>query len=528
MRDIWTLDSETDPFKVGRVPAPFLWGLYNGQDYRTFTNTDKIARFIKKNVDGIVYAHNGGKFDYHFMIHHAEAYDEMLIINGRIARWRLGNAEMRDSMNILPVPLADYKKDEIDYSIMEASERNKPRNRAIIEEYLRDDCVYLHELVTGFIDRYGLSITQAAASMKLWLKTSGISLPDTGHVFFDTFKPFYYGGRVQAFKRGVGRGTFHLIDRISAYPAEMLGEHPFGTEYERSRSQKVVRQDFYVVDAVARGCFPWREGLKLEFPEDGNSRTYYVTGHELEAAVELGLLRKGWRVMERITFKNSINFGEYILTHHRERQEAKKRGDKADTLFRKLLMNSLYGKFGADPRRYRNHIIVPGSEAPVDDPKFLLAGYVGPWALVENSEALVHSRFYNVATAASITGAERAAMMRGLHKVYGKMYGDTDGIAAQDVSRIKLGHDLGDWEIDDRDYYRWAIAGRKIYAFFYRGGEPCKCCGVRAKHASKGVKLTPDEIVRVAQGETIEYDPKAPTFSVLKPPSFTRREVSMT
>jgi|SRR5579872_3496784 len=528
MRDIWTIDSETDPFKAGRVPSPFIWGAYNGQEYHQFNDTKKLGRFLR-DVDGIVYAHNGGKFDYHFLIDQAEAYDEMLIINGRISKWRLGSAEMRDSMNILPVPLADYQKDKIDYRIMERGQRDLPHNRSKIEDYLRSDCVYLHDLVSGFIGKYGLSITQAAASMKLWQQTSGVTVRDSGHVFFDNFKPFYYGGRVQAFKRGVGRGSFYLIDRISAYPAEMLGEHPFGTEYESNpQRQRIRAQDFYVVDAVARGCFPWREEFKLEFPDDGNSRTYYVTGHELQAAVELGLLRKGWRVAERITFAETINFGEYILTQHRERQEAKKRGDKANALFSKLLMNSLYGKFGADPRRYRNHIIVPAREAPVDDATYPLAGYIGPWALVENGEAQVYSRFYNVATAASITGAERAAMMRGLHKVYGKLYGDTDGIVAQDIGRMKLGHDLGDWEVDDRDYYRWAIAGRKMYAFFYRKGDPCGCCGVRAKHASKGVKLSPDEIVRVAMGETVSYDPIVPTFSVLKPPSFTRRDISIT
>ena len=36
-------DSETDPFKHGRFPTPFIWGLYNGKHYYEFTNTDDFV-----------------------------------------------------------------------------------------------------------------------------------------------------------------------------------------------------------------------------------------------------------------------------------------------------------------------------------------------------------------------------------------------------------------------------------------------------------------------------------------------------
>ena len=71
MKRIATIDAETDPFKKGRVPKPFLWGWFDGKDYREFTDTRKAVAFIKKQ-NCICYAHNGGKFDFHYLLAYLE------------------------------------------------------------------------------------------------------------------------------------------------------------------------------------------------------------------------------------------------------------------------------------------------------------------------------------------------------------------------------------------------------------------------------------------------------------------------
>lgn len=546
MREIWTVDCETDPFKYGRIPKPFLWGVYNGSEYHQFETTAECARFIAE-VDGIFYAHNGGRFDYHFLIPYAEPYDDLLIIHGRLARWHLGRAELRDSFNILPIKLADYKKDDIDYSILEADQRNKPRNREKIESYLRADCMYLWELVNSFINRYGMSLTQASASMKLWRKMSGIRMEDSGATFFDRFKPWYYGGRVQAFEHGYKEQNFYVADVNSAYPKAMLHDHPFGLSPDTApRSKSRIRgRDFYVVHGVVRGGFAFRdeEKLNLSFPEDGNARTYFVTGWELEAALEHDALDKRWEILERIAFTETVNFTDYIMTHYEARKIAKANGDKAGSLFNKLLMNSLYGKFGADPRNYTNHFIVNAASAPADDPLYPLAGYIGPWALIENLEKPNNSRFYNVATAASITGFQRAQLFRQIKKASGPLYCDTDCVAARDLGDIDLGDELGQWSLEKDEatgdpLHTWyAIAGRKLYAWGNDVGRKAVSKGRRdgqgkydglVKYASKGAKLYPDEIIKIAQGAMLEYHPDVPTFSVHKPPAFVDREIRLT
>ena len=124
---IATVDCETDPFLYNRFPKPFTWGFYDGEKYIDFWGddaTDKMIEHIEK-FNGIVYAHNGGKFDFHYLITKAAEKGKIKIINGRIAEYRLGKARLRDSWLILPVSLKQMQKDDIEYWKMEKEHRQK-------------------------------------------------------------------------------------------------------------------------------------------------------------------------------------------------------------------------------------------------------------------------------------------------------------------------------------------------------------------------------------------------------------------
>ena len=80
----WTIDAETDPFHNcqdkecekchggGRLPLPFLWGVYEGdtQTYLEFQTVEALGKWFiyleRYRGRQTFYAHNGGKFDYHF------------------------------------------------------------------------------------------------------------------------------------------------------------------------------------------------------------------------------------------------------------------------------------------------------------------------------------------------------------------------------------------------------------------------------------------------------------------------------
>jgi len=528
-RPIAVCDCETDPFKNNRVPRPFVWGYYTGSEYREFRSTKKFAAFLKEqNV--ICYAHNGGKFDWHFLLDHVDAYEEIGLINGRIAKMRLGAAECRDSYCIIPVPLAAYKKDDIDYSIMEEGERDKPANKAKISEYLKSDCVYLFELVSRFIDEYGMNLTQAGAAMKQWSKLSPLPVPRTDGVFYEQFAPYYYGGRVECFAAGIVEQDFSVFDINSAYPFAMLHKHPYSDNFSHVEGY-AKGADFYRVRCISAGAFPYRGeggnafGAGLSFPSDMVPREYTVTGWEYSAAVATRTIQRA-KVLESITFVNHVDFADYIHYFFNKRLECKAKGDEAGSLFCKLFMNGLYGKFAANPDNYHNYMVVPMDViAGLDAVGWQFAGEFGPWGLAQAELSEERKRYYNVATGASITGFVRAMLWRAIHGSKGVLYCDTDSIAVERPGKsVVLGDQLGQWK-HEGDFDRAGIAGKKLYIF--RGKRDSN--GHREyKAASKGVRLTHAELWKVAKGGLVDYAPQVPTFSPKKAPVFTERQVRMT
>ena len=540
MRPVAVIDSESDPFKKGRIPQPFIWGYYDGGcldsdlPYRYFTSIRSLVEFLR-DKEIVVYAHNGGKFDYHYLLDWVEPFDNIMVINGRLAKFHIGICEFRDSYNILPFPLAAYKKQKFDYSILEESERYKPENWETILKYLESDCVNLFELVTAFIERFGMNMTYTGASMKVWQKISETKAPRSTASYYHSFSPWYFGGRCECFKLGIITEPFKVVDINSAYPFAMLHQHAYGLQYEtwKGKSAEGAYNDlednevgpaFFKVRCIAKGAFPYRDTDKsLYFPADNEPREYYVTGWELQAALETETAKEVEFLEARI-FDEHISFADYIYEFYNEKKVAKRNGDKANYLFAKWFMNSLYGKFASNPEEYKEYLILDPEmvgflhsentkEFDYEDRQYIFAGFFGDKVLAQTHLVEDKQRFYNIATAASITGFVRGYLWRAICNSMGVLYCDTDSIAACE-STVEIGEDLGQWETEG-EFDRAAIAGRKLYAFRYitKGSEE-KADKLRWKIASKGVKLKPSEIWRVARGGTVSYTPEVPTYRV--------------
>lgn len=263
-KQIWAVDCETDPFEVGLIVEPFIWGIYHGYNktpyYKEFTGTgenfvctpndiENIVDFLsQQNV--IVYAHNGGKFDWHFLSEFFEPTDDLLIINGRLSKFIIGKCEFRDSYDIIPRPLSAYKKEEFNYKLMRKLVRHKYMDE--IRRYLFLDCEYLWEMVSLFERDYGRNITQASAAMKFWRsglrKVNGDkilnSVPRSKASFYDKFRPFYYGGRTQCFVGGDHKVKALSVDINSAYPFAMLEKHAYGLQYINEAGMRFLWKGF--------------------------------------------------------------------------------------------------------------------------------------------------------------------------------------------------------------------------------------------------------------------------------------------
>lgn len=564
LREFWTTDSETDPFHhcnrgdclkcagVGRIPKPFIWGATNGNDYVEFDTGEQLAEFFRGRRT-IVYAHNGGRFDYHYLREYINSDENIMVISGRLAKFKIGECEFRDSLNIFQqTALAQFGgKFDIDYEKMEPDRRIDPNIFNEIKLYLRQDCVLLWEKLQQYFTKYGCGLTQAGAAMRLWANMAKVEPPRQTPEQFRRYKPFYYGGRVEYFKQEVRTQAFNVVDINSAYPRAMLEKHPFSTSAEVTDTlpdDKDIERTLIRLRCKSDGAFPYRKDTgELTFPNDGELREYFVTGWEYLAALDFNALRH-IEIVEVHRFGLSIDFTEYVERFYKERQHAKAIGDKAENIFCKLFLNSLYGKFGSNPGGI--HSENPDDDNPMDGyQEYVIAqdeslsrwkaqGYEAskPWGeryLMSRPLPEVKHRYFNVATAASITGWVRAYLYRSMRACQDLIYCDTDSLVARDTSRLPLGDSLGKWKLE-LQCNRYAIAGKKLYAFeaedaTYRDGYGLHDRKPKTgpwKIASKGARLTPHEIIRIADGETIQYLPESPTYSLMRPePRFINRQI---
>ena len=125
--------------------------------------------------------------------------------------------------------------------------------------------------------------------MKHWQKISRKPIPRSDETYYTDLSPYYYGGRVECFEKGIIDTEFSVYDMNSAYPDAMLQSHPYSTEYV-SLDGHDPDADFYTLTCESHGVFPFRgngidgERGGLYFPHDGKARTFHVSKWEYHAA----------------------------------------------------------------------------------------------------------------------------------------------------------------------------------------------------------------------------------------------------
>ena len=130
-----------------------------------------------------------------------------------------------------------------------------------------------------------------------------------------------------------------------------------------------------------------------------------------------------------------------------------------------------------------------------------------------------------MATAASITGAARANLLRNLALSKRPIYCDTDSIICEGFRGELDETRLGGWKLE-AEGDRAAIAGKKLYTVF--DSAELKDTGASIKLASKGVRLTPREIVAVCNGDEVTYRNPVPSFKLDGSAEFITRRINKT
>lgn len=523
-RKLAVIDLETDPFLHGRLPKPFLSGFYDGERIVEFWGDDcilQLVTFLATLKDKyVIYAHNGGKFDFFYFFDYLE--NPVRIINGRIVVSHIGDHQLRDSYAILPVPLKTHGKKEIEYWKFEREHREEHKPEII--EYWKYDCESLYDLVFKFRERFGDKLTIGSTAIGVLQKMHPFTKANKAHD--ETYRPFYFGGRVEALETGILEGKFEVYDVNSMYPDAMKNVvHPEGRKYAMVCEPKLVgdcmlkgfKCPFFFIRVIGKnhGALPMRtkEGLNFRIPYG----EFHTTSHELRVALRHGLFEIEKIVVAYVPH-NTIQFGDYVDTFMEEKILGKKQGNKTMELFSKLLLNSAYGKFGQNSDNYYDFQIVRELSEITQLDNF------DEWELYEQHrefsiwrKKVDRDAFFDVAIAASITSASRANLLGALSTATRPIYCDTDSIICEEFNGRKSDFELGAWK-HEATLSRVAVAGKKLYAGFNAAGEV-------EKLATKGVRLSADEIVRLCGGADVHWQNMAPSFSVSNAPKFISRTI---
>lgn len=532
-RKIVAFDCETDPFEFGTVPQPFIWGAYDGKEFQHWTNTEEfLLDWMDQRV--IMYAHNGGKFDFLYLLpYFSKEVHSPRIINGRIVEWKIGRAILRDSFAIIPMGLAAYAKDEFDYRKL--YEENRRHYWNDIVQYLDSDCRNLYELVTEFRAQAGKNATIASCALSFAKNRLSIDPGKTNQRFDKRFRPYYVGGRVEPWHPGI-HDDANIFDIKSAYPYAMIHSHPVGNQYTVGDDPNGA--DFVRVRCWSEGAFPQRTRDGLTFPVGFGE--FNVTGWEYQSAIDYGLVSNA-TILEAIHFEHHIHFREYVDYWFAVKSKADADGDKAKRLVAKIMLNSLYGKLAQDPRRYRSYQIVPLGTPPDTDNGWMVGQIMDEWEVHEREaieefverygeEWETEPLFLNVATAASITGFVRSMIMEARATIGHDfcLYCDTDSIIVKGMGEesVPLNRNgaLGSWEWEGHSPRIW-IAGKKLYTTDPLDAGPD---AGKVKTACKGARLTPDQIKRVTEGEEVTWRNEAPSMAFNNPPKFIERKIKRT
>lgn len=532
MTPIYTFDVETDPFLHGRIPEAFSCGLYNGEEYYEFWGKDCIERMmfkLQRMPAGLVYAHNGGRFDFFYIMRWILG-SEMRIINGRIISAKMecssGWHEFRDSFAIMPFALSKMKSgkddDKLEIDITKLERKVRDKHREEILRYLKRDCISLWNRVSRFLETFGSkTLTIGSASMRELKKVHSFENL-TAEDDADLRKNYYYGGRVECFQSGILKAKkgakFKVYDVNSMYPYAMKSFlHPIGKPSDEGR-EIIDSTMFLSVTGYNRGAFP--KVVKNRIMFDVPYGTFHVSRHEWDVAKEFGLFDLE-RVERCVNFEGSrmSTFADFVVKFYDLRIDARKLGDEILAMFYKFILNSAYGKFGQNPDNYKQYTITETGKDMTHDGWEADSLEFGNQFVVWSKPTTDTSRF-NVATGASITGASRAILLRAIATAKNAIYCDTDSIICSDLPGAnKDASQIGAWKLE-AECDSAAIAGRKLYALF--DGEKC------VKQANKGVAVSAIDIWNICCGDTIQSIRDAPSFKLDGRTNFIRRRVRMT
>lgn len=390
LKDFFVLDVETGIRKRdGNVwwcldarPQRMIFCVIYGYNYsKVFFSVDEVKKELltEKFKNKIVFAHNGGGYDFPCIYGNIYDTDPEAIFNGKFISFTNGNCTFADSMNvfvglsvkkigqmmklekgILGDPDMKTKNGFLRKGVYDLDKFGAPVLVELIKEVIEDikyccrDCVIIWEALFSVFEFAGaIKITQASLSMNYYR-----TFHQPFHIDHNENTKFfwlsYYGGRCEAFK--IGKTHSKVIDVNSMYPDMMKNlkfPNPKILKYEKDLSVKLFKKYLGWYEGCAEavvlhhpttfGYLPFKQNGKLLFPVGKISGFWNF--NELRFALEKGAI-------EILKVKTCIYsepmespFISYVDVLNEMKVTAKATGNLAEEDRAKRFSNSLYGKF---------------------------------------------------------------------------------------------------------------------------------------------------------------------------------------
>ena len=160
----------------------------------------------------------------------------------------------------------------------------------------------------------------------------------------------YYAGEVRVNRIGEIDGPLTMLDVDSLFPHVMAREQ-YPTNLSHASDERVTNEappDHLIPRCIARvqldsPLWDWPVRIAGRTVQARGRFTTALCGPELVRAWRLGLIERWGRW---VAYDMDAIFAEHIRRLHSHKLEAERDGNAASRMFCKLLMNSLYGKFG--------------------------------------------------------------------------------------------------------------------------------------------------------------------------------------
>lgn len=514
---------------------PYALGFYDGDNLKIFDGKECIKEFLneflrRKYAGLIVYAHNGGKFDFSFILDEIMRFKEQFKIEpmrsgSRIIQIKFSKSSqtwiLRDSMAIFNnFSLAKLTKNfEVeslkgDFEHSKINWDNWQDLKTEWEPYLTNDCLGLHQVMVKFekflIDNFGVdlhkNITLAQISMRIFRKKNlKFNIPNY-ITQEDEIRLSYYGGRTEIFKT-YGE-NLNYYDVNSLYPFVMHKyKMPVGVPrltYAMNVNEfGIAKAVVEVPDNIKIPVLPYRaESGKLIFPT-GKFTGWWCTP-ELKKAVEIGCKV---RIVKGYLFEQQFLFKDYIEQLYKIKQNSK--AGSVDYITSKLLMNSLYGKFGQ--KRERQQVIINPEDTTGLEP-LDFEGVSGMYIKKTSSNAC----HIVPAISSFITCYARLHLYEYLSKCE-PYYCDTDSIITKSV--LSTSPELGEMKLEE-EIKQGIFLLPKMYALTTKNGEYVKSKGFAKANFTFGQFLTALETGRMDEFHTSVNKIATPFASMRRNKSF--------